>query len=76
MKKTILTMVLFVFMIPSVLTSCREENKTPEEKIEAALEEIDKEAKEAGETVSDDVEDALEDVQDEIDEVKEESAKD
>jgi signal transduction histidine kinase len=68
MKKTIYTFLL-LFSLSLVLTNCREENKTPEQKIEEALEEVSDDMEEA----SDDVKDALEDVQDEIEEVEEES---
>ena len=72
MKKVILTLALLLsFSI--VFTSCRDEKKTTEEKIETAIQEIEADAAAAGEEISDDVQDALEDVQDEIEEVKEES---
>lgn len=69
MKKVIFVLALF-FTCTIAFTSCRD-NKTPDEKVEAALEEV----KEDAEYASDDVQDALEDVQDEIEEVKEESKK-
>lgn len=74
MKKIILMLtVLLTFSI--MFTSCREEKKTPEDKIEAALEEVKSELEESSEELSDDVNDAIEDVEDEIKEIKEESKK-
>ncbi|MEW4924457.1 hypothetical protein [Algibacter sp. 2305UL17-15] len=74
MKKIILMFAL-LFTIATVITSCRDDKKSPEDKIEAAIEDIEIEAKENSEEVSDDVENALEDVENEIKEAKEEVKK-
>jgi gas vesicle protein len=75
MKKYIIALtMLFAFSI--AFTSCRDEKKTPEDKIEAAIEDVKTEVEESSEEISDDVEDALEDVEDEIKEVKEEATQD
>ena len=68
MKKLVYTF-LILFSLTTVFTSCRDENKTPEEKIEETMDEMQDDIDEA----SDDVKDAMEDVEDEIEEVKEES---
>ena len=68
MKKLSYLFVL-MFSLSLVLTGCREENKTPEDKIEDAIEEVGEDLEDA----SDDVQDAIEDVQDEIEEVEDES---
>tara|TARA_R110002049_G_scaffold267997_1_gene444487 strand:+ start:5366 stop:5566 length:201 start_codon:yes stop_codon:yes gene_type:complete len=65
MKKALFAVAL-LFTISIAFTGCREDKKTPEEKIEAALEEVKVEAKENSEELADDVEDAIEDVKDEI----------
>lgn len=70
MKKIILTFV-FLFTLATVFTSCREE-KTPDEKVEAAMDDM----KEDVEDASDDVQDAAEDLQDEIEEAAEEAGDD
>ena len=70
MKKLFIVLTILSFLTISV-TSCREE-KTPDEKIEAALDDVSKDLEHA----SDDVKDAAEDLQDEIEEVKEESSDD
>ncbi|MDO6596733.1 hypothetical protein Q4512_07385 [Oceanihabitans sp. 2_MG-2023] len=62
MKKLIIALVL-MFSISTVFTSCREEKKTPGEKIEEAVEDTG----DAIEDAADDVEDKMEDVKDEID---------
>ncbi|WP_452220819.1 hypothetical protein [Lacinutrix salivirga] len=68
MKKLVyISMLLFSMAV--VFTSCREEKKTPEEKIEEAIDEVGEDL----ENASDDVKDAIEDVEDEIEEVKEET---
>ena len=67
MKKLLYTF-LILFSLSAVITSCREE-KTPDEKVEQALDEVGEELEEA----SDDVKDAAEDLKDEIEEVKEEN---
>lgn len=59
---------LALFSLSILTTSCREQ-KTPDEKVEQALDEVGEELEEA----SDDVKDAAEDLQDEIEEVKEEN---
>ena len=61
MKKLIFALVL-MFSISTVFTSCREEKKTPKEKIEAAAEDT----KDAIEDARDDVKDEMEDVKDDI----------
>lgn len=75
MRKVILTIFLSIFTSAIILTSCREE-KTTQEKIEAALKEIDKEAEEAGREVSSEVKEAWKDAKVEIKEVREESMED
>ena len=67
MKKLIYT-VMIMFSLAVMFTSCREE-KSPEEKIEEAMDEVGDDL----ENASDDVQDAMEDVQDEIEEVKADS---
>lgn len=59
---------LTLFSLSIMTSSCREE-KTPDEKVEEALEEVSEDL----ENASDDVKDAAEDLKDEIEEVKEES---
>ncbi|MDG4715690.1 MULTISPECIES: hypothetical protein [Winogradskyella] len=59
---------LALFSLSILTTSCREQ-KTPDEKVEQALDEVGEELEDA----SDDVKDAAEDLQDEIEEVKEEN---
>ncbi|WP_138434011.1 YtxH domain-containing protein [Winogradskyella algicola] len=59
---------LALFSLSVFITSCREQ-KTPDEKVEHALDEVSDELEEA----SDDVKDAAEDLKDEIEEVKEEN---
>lgn len=71
MKRIVMTLAL-IFTLSLLYTGCREEKKTPDEKIEAALEEVNEDI----ENASDDVKDAVEDVQDEIEEIKEEAADD
>jgi len=66
MKKIVFTYA-FLGLLTISLTNCREE-KTADEKVEEALNEITEDL----ENASDDVKDAAEDLQDEIDEVKEE----
>ncbi|MEM5564774.1 hypothetical protein WNY78_06645 [Psychroserpens sp. AS72] len=66
MKKVILTFA-FIFTLATVFTSCREE-KSPDEKVEAAMDNV----KEDLEDASDDVQDAAEDLQNEIEEAAEE----
>lgn len=60
-----------LFSISLIITSCREE-KSPDEKVEKALENVGEDL----ENASDDVKDAAEDLQDEIEEAKEESGDD
>ena len=67
MRKGILALA-FLFTIAVVFTGCRDK-KTPEEKIENAIDELNDEAEE----VSDDVKDAIDDVKEEIEEAKEEA---
>ena len=69
MKITLLTLALLFSL--TVFTSCREE-KSPDEKIEAAMDDIGDDIEDA----SDDVQDAVEDVQDEIEEEAEKMNKD
>ncbi|WP_299228194.1 hypothetical protein [uncultured Psychroserpens sp.] len=69
--KNILLAFIFLFTIGTVLTSCRDE-RTPDEKIEAAMEEVKDDIEEA----SDDVKDAAEDLEDEINEAIEEAGDD
>ncbi len=59
---------LALFSLSILTTSCREQ-KTPDEKVEQALDDVGEELEDA----SDDVKDAAEDLQDEIEEVKEEN---
>lgn len=59
---------LALFSLSVFNTSCREQ-KTPDEKVEQALDEVSDELEDA----SDDVKDAAEDLKDEIEEVKEEN---
>ena len=66
MKKLLVAFV-FLFTLSTVFTGCRDE-KTPDEKVEAAMEDV----KEDIEDASDDVQDAAEDLQDEIEEAAEE----
>ncbi|WP_299336603.1 hypothetical protein [uncultured Psychroserpens sp.] len=66
--KNIIKICLIVFTLSIVFTNCREE-KTPEEKVEAALNDVGEDLEDA----ADDVKDAAEDLKDEIEEVKEES---
>ena len=70
MKKLILTLV-FLFTLTTVFTSCRED-KTPDEKVEAAIDDM----KEDLEDASDDVQDAAEDLKDELEEAAEEAKDD
>lgn len=72
MKKSIITIVL-ILSISIAYTSCRDEKKTPDEKIEEVIKETKENLKESKEELSEDVEDALEDIEDEINEVKEKS---
>ncbi|WP_047546217.1 hypothetical protein [Psychroserpens sp. Hel_I_66] len=67
MKKLILTFA-FLFTLATVFTSCREE-KTPDEKVEEAMDDV----KEDLEDASDDVQDAAEDLQEEVEEAAEEA---
>ena len=67
MKKVILTFV-FLFALTTVFTSCREQ-KTPDEKVEAAMDDM----KEDIDNASDDIQDAAEDLQEEIEEAAEEA---
>jgi ABC-type transporter MlaC component len=67
MKKTVY-MFLALFSLSVLTTSCREQ-KTPDEKVEQALDDVGDELEDA----SDDVKDAAEDLKDEIEEVKEEN---
>ncbi|WP_142786073.1 hypothetical protein [Changchengzhania lutea] len=67
MKKIIVTFV-FLFTLSTVFTGCRDE-KTPDEKIEEAMEDMGEDLEDA----SDDVKDAAEDLQDEIEEAREEA---
>ncbi|WP_369994636.1 hypothetical protein [Winogradskyella sp.] len=60
-----------LFNISLIITSCREE-KSPDEKVEEAMENVGEDL----ENASDDVKDAAEDLQDEIEEAKEESGDD
>ncbi|MCK8481860.1 hypothetical protein [Psychroserpens algicola] len=69
--KKILVAFLFLFTISTVFTGCRDE-KTPEEKVESAIEDV----KDDIEDASDDVKDAAEDLQDEIEEAAEEAGDD
>jgi gas vesicle protein len=74
MKKS-KVLVLIVLAFGLAFNSCREDKKTPEDKIEAAIDDVKTEVKENSEELSDDVQDALEDVEDEIKEAKEEAKK-
>ena len=65
--KKISYLFLALFSLSILITGCREQ-KTPDEKVEEALNEVGEELEDA----SDDVKDAAEDLQDEIEEVKEE----
>ena len=67
MKKIILTFV-FIFSLATVFTSCRDE-KTPEEKVEAAMDDV----KDDVEDASDDVQDAADDLAEEIEEAAEDN---
>lgn len=68
MKKLAYIAVL-LFTMSIAFTSCREEKKTPDEKIEETIDNMGDDVEEA----SDDVKDAMEDVKDEIEEAKEDS---
>jgi len=70
MKKIITTFAI-VCSLGLVIIGCRDE-KTPEEKVEAAMEEVSEDLDNA----ADDVKDAAEDLQDEIEEVAEEAGDD
>lgn len=70
MRKLSITFII-ICALGLVITGCREE-KTPEEKIEAAIEDVNEDL----ENAADDVKDAAEDLQDEIEEVAEESGDD
>lgn len=70
MKKVFITLAL-LFSVATVFTSCREE-KTPDEKVEEAMDDV----KDDLEDASDDVKDAAEDLQDEIEEAAEEASDD
>lgn len=63
MKKYI---VIIILLISISFISCRDENKTAEDKLETAIEEVKEDLKANSETLSDDVED-------EINEIKEEA---
>lgn len=70
MKRVILSFV-FLFTLGTIFTGCRDE-KSPDEKVEAAMEDV----KDDLESASDDVQDAAEDLQDEIEEAAEEAGDD
>jgi len=59
MKKLIFTVVL-LFSIATVFTSCREEKKTPKEKIEAAAEDTRDAIEDAADDVKEEIEDKVE----------------
>lgn len=65
MKKLIYTVVL-MFSIATVFTSCREEKKTPKEKIEAAAEDTRDAIEDAADDVKDEMEDVKEEIEDEV----------
>lgn len=69
MKTTLLTIALLFSL--TVFTSCREE-KSPDEKIEAAMDDVGDDLEDA----SDDVQDAVEDVRDEIEDEAEDMKRD
>ncbi|MDX1271371.1 hypothetical protein [Bizionia paragorgiae] len=69
MKTTFLTLALLFSL--TVFTSCREE-KTADEKVEAAINDIGEDL----ENASDDVQDAVEDVNDEIEDAAEDMKED
>tara|TARA_R110002049_G_scaffold188124_9_gene356431 strand:- start:2194 stop:2445 length:252 start_codon:yes stop_codon:yes gene_type:complete len=71
MKKVIVTLIVLL-TLSIAFTGCREDKKTPEEKIEAAIKDVKQDLKDTETELSDDVQDALEDVEDEIKEVREE----
>lgn len=61
-------MLVFLFTLSTVFTSCRDE-KTPDEQVEDAMDD----AGDAIEDASEDVQDAAEDLEEEIDEAAEEN---
>ncbi|WP_452230208.1 hypothetical protein [Lacinutrix sp. MEBiC02404] len=65
MRKLICTVVL-MFSIATVFISCREEKKTPGEKIEAAAEDTKDAMEDAADDVKDEMEDVKEDIEDEL----------
>ena len=69
--KKLIYLFLALFCLSLITTSCREE-KTADEKIEEAMDDLGEDLEDA----SDDVKDAAEDLKDEIEEVKEESSDD
>lgn len=46
MKNAIFTFLILIFSISIIIAGCRDQNQTTEQKIEAALKEIDREAEE------------------------------
>ncbi|MBR9913807.1 MAG: hypothetical protein GYB32_03100 [Algicola sp.] len=66
--KKLVWILLVAFTLSTAFTSCRDE-KTPDEKVEEAVDDMKEDLEEA----SDDVKDAAEDLQDEIDEAAEEA---
>ena len=58
MKKLIFALVL-MFSLSTVFTGCREEKKTPGEKIEEAVEDTGDAIEDAADDVNDEIEDAI-----------------
>ncbi|WP_055444782.1 hypothetical protein [Lacinutrix himadriensis] len=65
MKKIIIVLVL-MFSISTVFTSCREEKKTPTEKIEEAVENTGDAIEDAADAVEDEMEDVKEEIEDKV----------
>jgi len=72
MKKFILIFAL-LFSVSIAFTGCRDEKKSPEDKIEATIDDVNDDIEEDAEALSDDVNDAIEDVEEEIEEAKEDN---
>ncbi|MBU2938591.1 hypothetical protein KO494_03465 [Lacinutrix sp. C3R15] len=65
MKKLIIALVL-IFSISTVFTSCREEKKTPGEKIEEAVDNTGDAIEDAADDVGDEIEDVTDEIEDEV----------
>ncbi|WP_452218691.1 hypothetical protein [Lacinutrix undariae] len=66
MKKIFLTFAL-LFTITTVFTSCRDQKKTPQEKVEDTVDDAGDAIEDAADDVEDAVDDAADDVEDAVD---------